>query len=82
MPYYSLLRKNTCIIEPMQNGLQKLIGWIFFLAIPLAAAAGMYYGILWASYNFDPNFLEIDKCVQQEGTWDEFNARCIPKGSR
>lgn len=45
------------------------------LGTAILIVAGYYFSI-YAIHGFDPDFLEINKCVESGGRWDKKERRC------
>lgn len=55
---------------------KKLKIFIFVFVIALLNPISLYYGFLFYSHDFNPNFLKIDKCLDSGGSWDYENNEC------
>jgi|GEM_PF-5687776 len=42
----------------------------------LALFLGGYYFVLFAIWDYDPNFLKADKCLDYGGVWDSEGQKC------
>jgi len=61
-----------------QNGImKKIVFWIVaVLSLGCIASLIVYFGLLFMVHDFDPNFLNIDSCLDSGGCWDYVDGIC------
>lgn len=56
-------------VEQYNQSIIKYIIWVTCL-VPVFVI-GMYYFVMWATWEFDADFMQADSCLDAGGVWDK-----------
>ncbi len=71
---YSDSTNNADLEKSKNKGAMKLI--LFCIFVPILIIVGLYSLILYYSHGGNPDFIQIDSCLDQGGQWDYTKKMC------
>ena len=63
------------------RSLTRVLVAVGVFASPTVLNYALYYFLLFAAYDFKPEFLEIDRCLDRGGRWNDQRGACDESAS-